>query len=150
MLEDALGTRVSWTCQVHDCQVTGTSVEPPDCDGDDVFVVGAGAIAVLCAASVAADHSLTLHEATCRPLICASEADCPQWPDRRYGCDGGFCTTSELALDALEVEAVCLRNARRGPTCAAIAADPTVIAAASTAASACATGGCTLPAECRP
>lgn len=141
---------MGWVCEAHDCQVNGTSVAPPDCDGTDVFVVGAGAIAVLCAASVATDHSLTVHDATCRPLLCATESDCPEWPDRRYGCDGGFCTTAGLALDVLDIEAVCLRTAVRGDTCAAIDADPAVQMAMTTAASACASGPCSLPASCRP
>lgn len=150
VLEDSLGTRVQWMCAGHDCQVTGSSAPPPDCDGDDIFVVGAGAIAVLCGASVAADHSLSVHDATCRPLLCATADDCPQWPDRRYGCDGGFCTTADLALDALDVEASCLHLAPRADTCAAVDADPVVIAAMSTASSACAAGPCTIPAACRP
>lgn len=115
-----------------------------------MFVVGAGAIAVLCAASVATDHTFTLHEATCRPLLCATEADCPEWPDRHYGCDGGFCTTSELALDRLDIEATCLRRAARLDTCAAIDADPAVTSAMASAASACASGPCAIPASCRP
>jgi hypothetical protein len=150
VLEDSLGTRVTWMCEGHECQVTGTSDAPPDCDGDDIFVVGAGAIAILCAASVATDHSLTLHEATCRPLICATEGDCPQWPDRMYGCDGGFCTTASLALDAIDVEATCLRLAPRQDTCAATDADPAVVMATSTAMAACTTSGCTIPESCRP
>jgi hypothetical protein len=150
LLEDSLGTRVGWLCEGHDCQVNGVSVEPPDCDGDDIFVVGAGAIAVLCASSVAMDHTLTLHEATCRPLLCATETDCPQWPDRRYGCDSGFCTTADLALDMLDIEAVCLRTAARGATCADIDADPSVQMAMSMASAACASGPCTIPAACRP
>lgn len=150
VLEDSLGTRVGWMCEGHDCQVNGVSIEPPDCDGEDIFVVGAGALAVLCAASVATDHTLTLHETTCRPLLCATPDDCPQWPDRRYGCDAGFCTTADLALDALDIEATCLRLAARGATCADIDADPVVQRAVQTATDACASGPCAIPAECRP
>jgi len=150
VLEDSLGTRVQWTCEGHDCSVTGTSQAPPDCAGDDIFVVGAGAIAILCGASVGADHALSLHEASCRPLLCATESDCPQWPDRHYGCDGGFCTTSTQTLDMLDIESVCLRLAPRGDTCDAIDADPAVAMARATATSACTTTGCTIPASCRP
>jgi hypothetical protein len=151
VLEDSLGTRVQWTCEAHECQVTGTSAPPPDCDGDDIFVIGAGAIAVLCGASVATDnHMLSVHDATCRPVICAQASDCPQWPDRMYGCDGGFCTTSDLALDVLDIEATCLRLAPRQDTCAATDTDPRVVSAMTTATSACTTSGCTLPSSCRP
>lgn len=148
-LEDSTGVRVQWTCEAHDCQVTGSSIAPPDCDGDDIWVVGAGALGVLCSASIGSDHMLTLREATCRPLICASESDCPEWPDRHYGCDSGFCTTADLALDALDIEATCLRTLNRADTCAEIDADPVVASAMSTATTVCMTG-CAIPASCRP
>jgi len=140
VLEDSLGTRVQWMCEGHDCQVTGTSTPPPDCDGDDVFVIGAGALAVLCGASVATDTH----------VLSVQASDCPQWADRMYGCDGGFCTTSDLALDVLDVEATCLRLAPRQDTCAATDTDPMVVMAMTTATNACTSSGCALPSTCRP
>jgi len=150
VLEDSLGTRVQWMCEAGMCQVSGASVAPPVCGDNDIFVVGAGAIAVLCGASVAMDHSFTIDDANCRPLICASSDDCPQWPDRRYGCDGGFCTTSALALDRIDIVATCLRTVPRDATCAAADADPMVVAARANATAACSSSGCTIPASCRP
>lgn len=133
-----------------ECQVTASSEPPPECEGDDIFVVGAGALAILCGASIDATHTLVLREASCRPLVCNVAADCPHWPDRDYGCDGGICTTSEVPLDALDLEALCLLHAARGATCEAMDADPAVAMALAQAQAACNATGCAIPEACRP
>ncbi|MFO0681908.1 MAG: hypothetical protein U0234_07655 [Sandaracinus sp.] len=149
-LADSVGTVVEWSCMTGECQVTASSEPPPECEGDDIFVVGAGALAILCGASIDATHTLVLREASCRPLVCNVAADCPHWPDRDYGCDGGICTTSEVALDALDIEALCLLHAARAATCEATDADPAVAMALAQAQAACTATGCAIPEACRP
>lgn len=153
VLEDTQGNLVDWECRGGDCDAVprrGTT-EPPACggEGDERWVVGAGAVAILCAASdVASD--LVVHEATCRPLACHDELDCPQWEDLVYGCDGGVCTTAALALDPLDVRAVCLRNVPRLATCDAQASDETTRARDALALEACpSAAACTIPDACR-
>jgi hypothetical protein len=152
-LEDSLGVVVQWDCSGRDCQVTGSSAAPPDCGGPEVWVVAAGAVALLCGATVTPDHSLMVHEESCRPIMCGSSDDCPQWNDRPYGCDGHVCTTpatNNIQLDVLDVQSSCLLTAPRGATCAEAQMDPVLASAHAMAVAACAPGVCTIPDACRP
>lgn len=151
-LEDSRGVRVEWACSGRTCEVTGSSVPPPTCTAlpdIDLFVLGAGAIAMLCGASVVG-RTFELHEESCRPIVCADEGDCPQWDDRRYGCDAGTCTTTTRAPDMLDVTTACLATVDRPPTCVATGADPATQAALTNADGACSGSACTIPEVCRP
>ncbi len=151
-LEDSRGVVVQWECSAGECQVTGTSDPPPACTAlpdIDLFVLGAGSFALLCGASVVG-HALVLHDESCRPIRCANETDCPQWDDRRYGCDAGLCTTTTRALDLLDVTAACLADVDRPATCVAAGMDAATQDGLLLAASACTAEGCTLPEACRP
>ncbi|UJR79520.1 hypothetical protein [Sandaracinus amylolyticus] len=150
-LADTQGVLVGWTCEHGDCEVEPrtATVDPPACGERDQWVVGAGAIAILCAATESDGGELTVHEATCRPLACDDELDCPQWEDLVYGCDGGVCTTDRFDLDVLDVRAACLRGVPRAPTCALQDEDPATIDRSALATNACpGEGPCELPEAC--
>ncbi|MDQ3035644.1 MAG: hypothetical protein M3Y87_24775 [Myxococcota bacterium] len=153
VLQDTLGVAVGWECDGGECEVSlrRVTADPPVCAADDRWVVGAGAVAILCAASEEGGE-LAVHESTCRPIACDDELDCPQWDDLSYGCDVGICTTSFFDLDPLDVRAACLRLVPRRETCEAQDADADTIARTAIAAAACPDGapGCAIPEECRP
>ena len=144
--------RVEWSCSRGNCEATATSVPPPVCAAlpdIDLFVLGEGALAVVCGASVVSG-ALVLHEATCRPVRCVGAADCPQWDDRLYSCVLGWCATDSRAPDLLDVTAACLANVDRPATCAALSTDPETQAALMTALAACTAASCAIPETCAP
>lgn len=150
-LADTQGVLVGWTCERGACEVEPRSAtaDPPMCGERDQWVVGAGAIAILCAATEDDEGELTVRESTCRPLACEDELDCPQWEDLVYGCDGGVCTTDRLPLDGLDVRAACLRHLPRAATCDENDADPDNLARTALAARACPDARtCAVPEEC--
>lgn len=143
-LLDSTGVEALWECSRGDCEITRASEIVPSCGERAWYVVGAGALAVLCV-----DVGGEVDPATCRPIVCDSDLDCPQWEARGYGCDGGFCSTSALGLDHLDVVATCLATTPREPSCALTDAATARIAIAEAA---CAEGaiGCTIPEACLP
>lgn len=150
-LADTQGVIVGWTCERGACEVEprGATLDPPACGERDQWVVGAGAIAILCAATEDDAGELSVRESTCRPLACDDELDCPQWEDLVYGCDAGVCTTDRLALDALDVRAACLRHLPRAASCDENDADPDNVARTALAARACPDARtCAIPEEC--
>ena len=151
-LEDSRGVRVEWACSGGTCEVTGSSVPPPACTAlpsIDLFVLGAGSLALLCGASVV-DRTLVLHDATCRPIRCRDRAECPQWDDRAYTCEAGTCATSTRAPDLLDVTAACLARVDRPATCAAIATDAATQDALAQIEGACTETECEIPEACLP
>lgn len=153
VLEDTLGAVVGWSCDDGPCDVVPrlSTLDPPVCGERDRWVVGAGALAILCAASEEGGE-LLVHESTCRPLACADELDCPQWDELHYGCDAGICTTGSFGLDALDVRAACLQGVPRLASCEAQDADPATIERTALVASTCSAGTtrCEIPEACRP
>ena len=145
------GVLVGWTCERGACEVEPRSatIDPPACGEPDQWVVGAGAVAILCAAPQDDAGELAVVESTCRPLACDDELDCPQWEDLVYGCDSGVCTTDRLSLDALDVRAACLRHVPRAATCDENDGDPDNVARTALAARACPDARtCAIPEEC--
>src|SRR5690606_29675778 len=93
-VEDSTGAETGWSCAGGSCTTIRESFSAPvpDCPGDDTeLLVGAGALALLCAVSLDADGGDVLHPLTCRPLVCADGLDCPQWAGREYTCVEGVC-----------------------------------------------------------
>lgn len=152
-LEDTLGVVVGWECDGGECEASLRRIteDPPSCGEGDRWVVGAGAVAILCAASEDGGE-LAVHESTCRPIACDDELDCPQWDDLSYGCDVGICTTPSFDLDGLDVRAACLRLVPRRATCDAQDTDADTITQTAIAAAACPEDapGCAIPEACRP
>lgn len=149
-VRDTTGAELGWSCDVGHCAPVHESFSPPvpsDCGEDTELLVGAGGLAILCAVSRGADGSDVIHERTCRPLACRDELDCPQWGARSYVCAAGVCQ-SELALDRVDVTALCLFDVPRHASCAEADADPEVARRMAWVEEAC-EGGCThVPSGC--
>lgn len=129
-LRDTTGAEIAWECGYGGCVTVQDGYAPPvpsGCGEDTEHLVGAGALAVLCAVSRAPEGGDLVHERTCRPIACADELDCPQWEERLYGCVESICQSDAgLALDRLDVTALCLFDVPRHASCEAIDADAEV------------------------
>lgn len=128
-VRDTTGAEIGWDCGYGHCSTVQDSyapVVPSGCGDETEHLVGAGALALLCAVSRAPDGSDVVHERTCRPIACADELDCPQWEERLYGCVESICQTEGLTLDRVDVTALCLFDVPRHASCEAIDADPRV------------------------
>ncbi|HEY8432943.1 MAG TPA: hypothetical protein VIL20_31440 [Sandaracinaceae bacterium] len=151
-LRDTTGAEIGWSCGWDGCttvQHGGAPVVPSGCGDDTEHLVGAGALAILCAVSRGAGGRDVVHERTCRPIACADELDCPQWEDRRYLCVASICQNEDLALDRLDVTALCLYDVPRHESCGAIDADPEVARRMALVEEACDGARChRVPAEC--
>lgn len=129
-LRDTTGAEIGWECGYGACTtVQGgySPVVPSGCGEDTEHLVGAGALAILCAVSRAPDGTDLVHERTCRPIACADELDCPQWEERAYACVSSLCQAERgLPLDRLDLTALCLFDVPRHESCEAIDGDAEV------------------------
>ncbi len=151
-LRDTTGAEIGWTCDYGGCTTVQEAYSPPvppDCGDGTEHLVGAGAIANLCDVTPTADGDL-VHERTCRPLACADELDCPQWEERAYACLSGICQAQDgLALDRVDLSALCLYDLPRPTSCAEADADPEVTRRIALVDAACSSGTCaSVPAGC--
>ncbi len=149
-LRDTTGAEIGWECVYGSCAPVRDGYGPPvpsGCGEDTEYLVGAGALAILCAVSNE-DGADVVHEGTCRPLACADELDCPQWQERTYACVSSLCQT-ELVFDRLDVIALCLSDVPRHESCEAADADPLVAARMALVDGACEGERCErVPEEC--
>jgi len=123
---DTTGAELGWTCDRGSCTteiIAGSPGVPSMCGEDTELLVGAGALAILCAVSVDAGGSDVVHERTCRPLACADDLDCPQWEARGYGCLNDVCQIAGRRLDRIDLAALCLWDLPRHTSCTRADAD---------------------------
>ena len=149
-IEDTTGAELGWSCDTGSCNAVHHSFSPEiptGCGDDTELLVGAGGIAILCAVSRDAEGADVVHERTCRPLACYDELDCPQWDARAYACVEGICQ-SELALDRVDLAALCLFDVPRHASCAEADADALVDQRMALVDEACADGCTNVPAGC--
>jgi hypothetical protein len=150
-LTDTTGADIGWDCSRGSCttvrDATSASV-PSMCGAATDLLVGAGALAILCAVSVGPDGADVVHERTCRPIACADELDCPQWEERAYTCLASICQYEALALDRVDVSALCLYDVPRHESCAAAEEDALADERMAAVDAACADGTCTIPEGC--
>lgn len=128
VVRDTTGAELGWECDYGACTTVRESFSPPvptGCGEDTELLVGAGALAILCAVSRAPDGSDLVHERTCRPLACRDELDCPQWSARTYACVADICQTDGV-FDRVDVTALCLFDVERHASCGDAEDDPLV------------------------
>ena len=132
-VQDSTGAETGWGCASGGCSTIRETFSrlPPECgDGDAELLVGAGALALLCAVSIDAEGEDVVHPLTCRPLVCADGLDCPQWAGRNYVCIQGLCQVDATAgwhLDRVDLIALCLHDLPRHASCDEAETDPVVI-----------------------
>lgn len=130
LLRDTTGAELGWSCDFGRCvtvQESFSPAVPTDCGERTEHLVGAGALALLCAVSQSARGEDIVHERTCRPLACFDELDCPQWQERGYACIEGICqSTDGTPLDRLDMTALCLFDVPRHASCVAAEDDAEV------------------------
>lgn len=152
-VQDSTGVEMGWSCERGACTTERRSYSPlpPACEGEDTeLLVGAGAIAILCAVSRGPDGEDVVHETTCRPLVCADDLDCPQWNEREYACIEEVCQVREAAgwvLDRLDMTALCLWDVPRHADCATAQSDPRVLERLARVEEACDATRCTSAPE---
>ncbi len=149
VLRDTTGAEMGWECERGHCTTVRESfspLPPTECGEDAELLVGAGKLAILCVVS-AGD---IVHERTCRPLACLDELDCPQWEERTYTCASGICETDDpVALDRIDVAALCLSEVPRHTSCADAENDPRVDERIALRDSVCDETRCeSVPSEC--
>lgn len=155
---DSTGAELGWECDNGSCRPVQNEYSPlpPECGDDAELLVGAGGLAILCAVGRADDGADVIHEATCRPLVCIDELDCPQWSSRTYSCIDGICQVEAAEgwrLDRVDLAALCLAAIPRHDTCAAAAEDPEVMERLSWVDAACDEDGdecASVPEACVP
>jgi hypothetical protein len=129
VVRDTTGAELGWTCDYGSCTTVRESFSPPvptGCGERTELLVGAGALAIVCAVS-AGELGDIVHERTCRPLACSDALDCPQWEERLYACVEDLCQAEEgLLLDRTDVVALCLWDVPRHASCAEAEDDPEV------------------------
>jgi hypothetical protein len=146
---DSTGAQTGWGCVRGACSTVRESYSPPppDCEGADTeLLVGAGAIAILCAVSVGPSGEDVVHETTCRPLVCEIDAQCPQWTAREYACIEEVCQVRNAGgweLDRVDMTALCLWDVPRHQSCATSRSDPAVVDRLALVDEACPGGTCT-------
>lgn len=154
-VQDTTGAETGWDCVSGSCNAVRTSFSAPvpDCEGADTeLLVGAGALAILCAVSRDAEGADVVHVETCRPLACGGALDCPQYGARSYACIQSICQVEDetgFGLDPIDVSALCLFDVPRHASCDAARADALVSERLAAAQSACEGAACTrIPAGC--
>jgi hypothetical protein len=149
VLEDTTGAEVGWECVAGSCSPSIQSWSPqvPSMCGEETeLLVGAGALAILCAVSVEGGRDV-VHERTCRPIACADELDCPQWEAREYRCDNELCQTF-IGMDRIDIASLCLWDLPRHASCSEADEDPEVDRRIALVDAACAGEECTIPEGC--
>lgn len=150
VLEDTTGAEIGWECERGSCSpvlASWSAQVPAMCGERTELLVGAGALAILCAVSVDAEGRDVVHERTCRPIACADELDCPQWEGREYACENELCQTP-LVMDRIDVASLCLWDIERHASCPEAEEDAEVDRRMEAVDAACDAGGCTIPDGC--
>ncbi|MBZ0121427.1 MAG: hypothetical protein K8H88_30810 [Sandaracinaceae bacterium] len=144
---DSTGAELGWDCDRGTCAAVERSYSPtvPACGPGAEYVVGNGALAILCVLTRAAGGGDLVHQETCRPLVCRDGLDCPQYEGRSYYCVEGLCQSSQVDLDALDAVALCLWDVERLESCDSQLADPRTLERIALAQAACPEGRCALP-----